>query len=116
MRACMQVYDTITEAMLASMARLELQPGASPQQLSKWQHLMAGCAAGAAGTAVSYPLETLRSHMAVGGQSYRACLTEILQKHGHVGLYKGFTSGLVRGFYLLLSMFSSIAPDSLKVH
>jgi hypothetical protein len=62
----MQVYDTITEAMLASMARLELEPGASPQQLSKWQHLLAGCAAGAAGTAVSYPLETLRSHMAGG--------------------------------------------------
>ena len=32
---------------------------------------------------------------AVGGQSYRQCWADIIQKHGHVGLYKGLASGLV---------------------
>ena len=37
------VYDTITEAMLASMARVELASGIpQSQQLTKWQHLLAG--------------------------------------------------------------------------
>ena len=31
----------------------------------------------------------------MGGQSYRQCLAEIIQKHGRVGLYKGLTSGMV---------------------
>ena len=94
---CHQVYDTIVEAMLASMAKMELAPGADKHQLSRWQHLTAGkehtarvlvlacaltcghvnqlqvdaksrcaagCAAGAAGTVVTYPFETLRCHMA----------------------------------------------------
>ncbi len=56
---------------------------------------MAGCAAGAAATVVTYPMETLRTHMALGGQSYRQCLADVLQAHGHRGLYKGFTSGVV---------------------
>lgn len=56
---------------------------------------MAGCAAGAAATVVTYPMETLRTHMALGGQSYRQCLSDVLRAHGHRGLYKGFTSGVV---------------------
>jgi hypothetical protein len=38
-----QVYDTITDAMYASLARVE-QASGIPQtrQLSKWQHLLAG--------------------------------------------------------------------------
>jgi hypothetical protein len=37
------VYDTITDAMLASMERMERASGLPPtQQLTKWQHLMAG--------------------------------------------------------------------------
>jgi len=55
----------------------------------------AGCSAGAAATLVTYPLETLRTHMAVGGQSYRQCLSDIVKAHGHKGLYNGFVSGLV---------------------
>ena len=54
-----------------------------------------GCAAGAAATVVTYPLETLRTHMAVGGQSYRQCLSDVVKAHGHKGLYNGFASGLV---------------------
>ncbi len=52
--------------------------------------------AGAAGTVVTYPMETLRTHMALGGQSYRECLADVLRTHGRRGLYKGFTSGVVR--------------------
>ncbi len=55
----------------------------------------AGCTAGAASTLVTYPLETLRTHMAVGGQSYRECLSDVVRVHGHKGLYNGFASGLV---------------------
>jgi hypothetical protein len=40
-------------------------------------------------------METLRTHMALGGQSYRECLADVLRCHGHRGLYKGFTSGVV---------------------
>jgi hypothetical protein len=40
---------------------------------------------------------------AVGGHSYRQCLTEILERHGHAGLYKGFASGLVRPCQCLYS-------------
>ena len=36
----------------------------------------------------------------MGGQSYRQCLAEIIQKHGRVGLYKGLTSGLVSSISL----------------
>jgi hypothetical protein len=37
------VYDTITEYMLASMARVEAASGIpQTQQLTKWQHLLAG--------------------------------------------------------------------------
>lgn len=57
---------------------------------------MAGCMAGAAGTVVTYPMETLRTHMALGGQTYRDCLADVLRTHGRRGLYKGFTSGVVR--------------------
>ena len=57
---------------------------------------MAGCMAGAAGTVVTYPMETLRTHMALGGQTYRECLADVLRTHGRRGLYKGFTSGVVR--------------------
>ena len=39
---CHQVYDTMVEAMLASMAKMELAPGADKHQLSRWQHLTAG--------------------------------------------------------------------------
>ncbi|CAL8462209.1 g1740 [Coccomyxa elongata] len=90
------VYDTITDAMLRSMASVESASGIHPsKQLSRWQHLLAGCAAGAAATVVTYPMETLRTHMALGGQSYRQCLADVLQAHGHRGLYKGFTSGVM---------------------
>lgn len=41
-------------------------------RLSAWQHLAAGCIAGAAATAVTYPLETLRTHMAMGSAKYTA--------------------------------------------
>ena len=54
-----------------------------------------GCTAGAAATLVTYPLETLRTHMAVGGQSYKECLSDVVKAHGHKGLYNGFVSGLV---------------------
>ena len=39
----LQVYDTITDAMYASLSRVE-QASGIPQsrQLSKWQHLLAG--------------------------------------------------------------------------
>ena len=60
-----------------------------------WAGCVAGCAAGAAATVVTYPMETLRTHMALGGQSYRQCLADVLRAHGHRGLYKGFTSGVV---------------------
>jgi hypothetical protein len=40
-------------------------------------------------------METLRTHMALGGCSYRECLADVLKCHGHRGLYKGFTSGVV---------------------
>ncbi|KAK9906889.1 hypothetical protein WJX75_009795 [Coccomyxa subellipsoidea] len=90
------VYDTVTDAMLRSMASVESASGLpASKQLSKWQHLLAGCMAGAAGTVVTYPMETLRTHMALGGQTYRECLADVLRTHGRRGLYKGFTSGVM---------------------
>ncbi len=39
----LQVYDTITDAMLRSMASVESASGIQPsKQLSRWQHLLAG--------------------------------------------------------------------------
>ena len=52
--------------------------------------------AGAAGTLITYPLETMRTHMAMGSPTYRDVWRDILSRHGHMGLYKGFRAGLVR--------------------
>ena len=51
---------------------------------------------------------------AVGGQSYRQCLAEIIQKHGHVGLYKGLTSGLVGPLSCKHAVYSTLAELPLK--
>ena len=45
-------------------------PTSQVSKLSTQQHLLAGCLAGAAATAVTYPLETLRTHMAMGSTNY----------------------------------------------
>ncbi|KAK9805411.1 hypothetical protein WJX73_002357 [Symbiochloris irregularis] len=63
-------------------------------RLTAWQHLMAGCIAGAAATAVTYPLETLRTHMAMGSNNYGTVAKDIIGSHGYSGLYQGFHAGL----------------------
>lgn len=45
-------------------------PTSEVSQLTTQQHLLAGCIAGGAATAVTYPFETLRTHMAMGSHKY----------------------------------------------
>ena len=53
-------------------------PTSEVSQLTTSQHLLAGCIAGAAATAVTYPLETLRTHMAMGSTNYGTVFKYVL--------------------------------------
>ncbi|KAK9805412.1 hypothetical protein WJX73_002357 [Symbiochloris irregularis] len=88
------VYDTCKEVMYAQAERAGVPDTEHGTRLTAWQHLMAGCIAGAAATAVTYPLETLRTHMAMGSNNYGTVAKDIIGSHGYSGLYQGFHAGL----------------------
>jgi hypothetical protein len=62
-----QVYDTVTDAMLRSMASVESASGLpASKQLSKWQHLLAGRC-----SQCSHGLQTMRQVCKVAPLSLR---------------------------------------------
>lgn len=59
-----QVYDTITDAMYASLSRVEAASGIpQTRQLSKWQHLLAGVSHGTKATCNCPLLTSLAFHV-----------------------------------------------------
>jgi hypothetical protein len=72
----------------------------------------AGAVAGASGTVITYPGETMRAHMAVGGCSYRKVAAEIIRAHGHRGFWNGYRAGVVS---LLVYYYAQVLEDLRRV-
>lgn len=67
---CMLCFQRCEQGVVPPQAE---RAGVATSQVSKLtaqQHLLAGCIAGAAATAVTYPFELLRTHMAMGSSNY----------------------------------------------
>lgn len=92
------VYDTCKDIMYAQAEQAGV-PTSEVSQLTTQQHLLAGCIAGGAATAVTYPFETLRTHMAMGSHKYGTVFKDIIGSHGYGGLYQGFRAGLYSNIF-----------------
>jgi hypothetical protein len=73
-----------------------------------WLPVSAGAVAGASGTVITYPIETMRAHMAVGGCSYRKVAADIVRAHGHRGFWNGYRAGVVS---LLVYLYAQVLQD-----
>eukprot|EP00887_Chlorella_sp_A99_P007914 scaffold12.g7914.t1 len=77
----------------ASGGRRAAAAAAPAEELGPAERMLAGAAAGAASSAVTYPLESLRVMMSVAGGmrgSLGACVAQVLRSQGAAGLYRGF--------------------------
>ena len=84
----------VLSSWLAQAERAGVAASPTGSQLSTAQHLLAGCVAGAAATAVTYPLETLRTHMAMGCSHYGNVARFVASSSTHNGCFYCLSSAL----------------------
>ena len=86
------LYDAVQDA-LAAVHRRHAGPASSGGDLGLMERLFAGIVAGTAATLVVYPLECLKTQVAVGGLrgNLAANVRQVLQEEG---LFHGFYKGL----------------------
>ncbi len=81
-----------------------------------FEHLLCGGAAGATAWAVVFPVDVIKSRLAVRPQSTNlAELQDVLRTHGAAGLYRGASAALLRAFVANAALFAGYEFASKKL-
>ena len=81
------VFDRIKDAIISNSDEIEI---------NAWQRMLGGSVASMCGTALTHPIDTVRSRVTVSSIGIGECVRSMLQKEGPMAFLNGLIPNMVR--------------------